>query len=294
MKKRMKLKKQKQHNLQMLSKLLAEIGGAFTVQNVTVGKGYHLFSFGSSSVCHFMLKETPEWRYGIWLQGEVYQIFGEHVDLIDKFKPSRAYISRESDVPGFVDDVMKVAENPTLYFVDSLTGIAFIDFKDETHDGETWHTGYQVKRTFNEMTKLFEFSERDRSITQEVFVKNRYEQFQKDKIEQKECEEWDKRYAFEFFPTLLTESDHILAVGIYDGNKGGAYCSPRYTIDVVVNPSIQQEEADKLYLSLDNLVNDKNFSDDRKTYQHQFSLGGLYDGLDVLKQADYSFKKNTQ
>lgn len=294
MKKRIRLKKQKQHNLQMLSNVLEELGKSLTIVNKRVGDGYYLFSFGASGVCHFTLKETPDWRYGIWLQGDKFEIFGEHMDLVDKFKPSRTYISHEDDIEGFVKDVKKVEQNPILYFVDSLTGIAFVDFEEEAHDDGTWYRGYQVKRIYNEETMLYEFSERDRSVTQESFVKDKYEQFQKEKMEQKENEAWDKKYAFEFFPTLLSCSEHIVEVCVSDQNKGGGYCSPRYRIDVIVNPSISQEEANELFLNLDKLIIEKNYSDERKTLEHDFQMYGLYDGIDALNRVDYTFKNNSQ
>lgn len=294
MRKRVKLKKQKHQNHRAINKLLGEIGETLSVENKEFGNGYFLFHFGSSSVCHFTLKETPEWRYGIWLIDGGHHIFGEHVDLIDKFKPSRTYISHKNDIQAFVESVEKVAKKPKLYFVDSLTGVAFIDFKEETLDGENWHTGYQVNRLYNEETGLWDIIERDTNMTQDAFVKKKYEQFQKEKLEQKENEAWDRAYAFDFFPTILSFSEHIIGVGVRDQNKGGVYCSPRYEIDVVLNASVSKEDVDKLYLSLDSLIHEKNYSDDRKTYEHQFSLEGMYEGMNVLKEADYSFKKEVQ
>lgn len=81
--------------------LLKEHG--FTVTDVSVGNGYFLFEFGKNSVVHFKIKEIPYWLFGLWIlkdkEKKVYtiQFFGEKIDWIDKFKPSRTTISSSAD-----------------------------------------------------------------------------------------------------------------------------------------------------------------------------------------------------
>ena len=64
MNKRIKLKQEKCNNLKRQNKILNKISKHFTINNKEFGNGYFLFYHGIDSVCHFTLKETPEWRYG--------------------------------------------------------------------------------------------------------------------------------------------------------------------------------------------------------------------------------------
>jgi hypothetical protein len=71
----------------------------FHVTNVEVGNGYFLFDLGQNSVVHFNIKEIPYWKFGFWIQKDdekkeyTIEFFGEKIDWIDKFKPSRCTIS---------------------------------------------------------------------------------------------------------------------------------------------------------------------------------------------------------
>lgn len=61
--------------------------------------GYYIFDMGKDSVCHFKVNGIKKWLFAIWVQpikdSDEYQfdLFGQHVDYIDKFKPSRSPIS---------------------------------------------------------------------------------------------------------------------------------------------------------------------------------------------------------
>lgn len=75
----------------------------FHVTNVEVGNGYFLFDLGQNSVVHFNIKEIPYWKFGFWIQKDnekkeyTIEFFGEKIDWIDKFKPSRCTISSSKD-----------------------------------------------------------------------------------------------------------------------------------------------------------------------------------------------------
>ena len=119
MKKRLLKKLNKQRIENILNKITSN---NFNITSKIFGNGYFIFSFGYNTVCHFYLKQTPLWKYGIWLDGKNgFQIFGEHEWLIDKFKPSRTYLSYNNDINGFLQEVKLISENLKLYFVDSLT-----------------------------------------------------------------------------------------------------------------------------------------------------------------------------
>ena len=180
MNKRIRLKQEKVNNLSRQNNILDEISKEFIITEKEFGNGYFIYDIGKNAVCHFSLKETPEWRYGIWLlKNNKFVIFGEHIELIDKFKPSRCYIEHENNIGEFVKEVKNIASNSKLYFVDSLTfGEALVDFKE---DGEGCYAGYQVKRDFNEVTGMWDIVSRDYTITQEQFVEKEYSEFKESK-----------------------------------------------------------------------------------------------------------------
>ena len=81
----------------------------YTLKKRCFGSGYFIFSFDESSVSWFYLKEFPEWKFAIWLNEEhgKYEIFGQHINMIDKFKPSRSELC-EDNVQSFVDELHKI------------------------------------------------------------------------------------------------------------------------------------------------------------------------------------------
>ena len=180
MNKRIRLKHDKYSNLKRQNNILNKISKVFTINNKEFCNGYFLFYYGVNSVCNFTLKETPEWRYGIWLlENNKFSIFGEHIELIDKFKPSRCYVSYDNDINGFINEAKNISNNPKLYFVDSLTfGEALVDFEKDKYDD---YRGYQVKRDYNEATGMWDMVTRDTNVTQEQFVEREYEEFMESK-----------------------------------------------------------------------------------------------------------------
>lgn len=291
MNKRMKRKTAKRVNTQRHEKLLSTIQEAFTVDTKLFLNGYFVFDMGTRSVCHFTLKETPDWKYAIWLYpNNVFTVFGEHKKLIDKFKPSRTYISFANNVEGFLNLVKKIEEKPKLYFVDSLTyGDALKDF---SRDENGFYSGYQVIREFNEDSGCWDKISRNVELTQEEYVKQKYEEFMKDEQIHKNNVEADRKNTFEFFKKLPYQFEEIVAIGVVDRNEKGISCYPRYDIGVVVNPNMSDEEFDAFYYKVDKFITDSVYSKERKTHEHQFDLYGFYDKLKDINEADYKFYKN--
>lgn len=182
MNKRIRLKQEKINNLARQNDILNEISKEFTISEKEFGNGYFIYDIGGNAVCHFSLKETPEWKYGIWLlKNNKFTIFGEHIELIDKFKPNACYIKHENHIDEFIKEVKNIASNSKLYFVDSLTyGEALVDFKE---DGNGNYKGYQVKSVYNEVTGMWDMVTRDTNITQEQFVEKEYNEFMERKKE---------------------------------------------------------------------------------------------------------------
>jgi len=292
MKKRLIKKVNKRRIENILNKITSN---NFNITNKVFGNGYFIFSFGENTVCHFTLKETPLWKYGIWLDGKNgFQIFGEHEWLIDKFKPSRTYLSYNNDINGFLQEVKLIRLNSKLYFVDSLTdGDALFDYeKEDWGDGEFSYKGYQAIREYNEETKLWDKFRRNESITQEEFVNSKYDKFMKTRLQEEENKEFDRVFAFNFFKELPNLFSNIEVVGVHDRDKNEWKCSPRYDIKVLVSKDLSNEEVDKLYDELDELVNSKNNSEEKKSYEHGFLLMGCYDDIRDLKNCDYRYCKS--
>ena len=62
-------------------------------------------NFKKNSICWFYLKEFEGWKFAIWLnEDKTYDIFGENILLIDKFKPSTSHVSF-NNVSDFNDEL---------------------------------------------------------------------------------------------------------------------------------------------------------------------------------------------
>ena len=74
-------------------------GRGFKIINPSVGNGYYLFDFGDESVVHFKIKGIRNWMFALWIRedGEEYTVdfFGDKINWIDKFKPSRSTVAAE-------------------------------------------------------------------------------------------------------------------------------------------------------------------------------------------------------
>jgi len=285
----------KKRNKQRLENILNQIvNNNFIIVNKIFGNGYFIFTFGQNTVCHFHLKETPLWKYGIWLDGKYsFQIFGEHEWLIDKFKPSRTYLSYKNSINEFLQNVKSINKNPKLYFVDSLTsGDALVAYeKVDWGDGEYSYKGYQAIREYNEETELWDKFRRDESIIQEEYVNIKYDKFMEEKLQTEENHEFDRKLTFKFFKELPNMFSNIEAIGVYDKDKNGWKCSPRYDIKVLLKKDISREETDKLYDELEDLIFNKNNSEERKSYEHQLSFMGLYNNINDIKDSNYRYYK---
>ena len=277
-------------NLERHKLILNEISKHFTIKD----KEFKQWWDNKNDICYFFLGDTPNWKYAIRLEDKNnYVIFGEHEELIDKFKPSCTYLDYKNDAEGFIKEVKNIAENPKLYFVDSMTyGEALEPWVEHKwNDNDIIYVGYQVVREYNDKTKLWNKFRRDESITQEDFVNKEYNEFYKSKLQRLEDEDSDKEYAFNYFKELI-KHENIIAIGIKDMNKGGWKCSPRYDIYVVVNENnFTQETFTDFYYELKDNIRENNYSNSRKTYEHQFALEDCFNNLEDIKDCDYKYYK---
>lgn len=289
MKKRLFKKEIKKTNVKRHEQILQELAKQLTVTKKEFADSYSYIHIGWTSRCFFRLAETPGWRYAVWLDNsEQFYLIGEHEELVDKFRPTRTYVSTLNDIDGFVSKVKDIQNNPDLYFVDSLTyGKALVDYKIE--EGEDYAYGYQVVPEKNEETGLWEHIKRDTSITQEQYVKEQLEEYYRGKEEGKQKEKEEKSAVFQFFKTLPTKFEDIKAIGIYDGNKDGMICNPRYDIKVLAPYDISQEKLDVLTATLYDYLEEESYSEDRDFFHHRFSLEGCYTNKNELNHADYRY-----
>lgn len=63
-----------------------------TPVNVQFSNGYFIFEKGEDAVVHFKIKGVNKWKFGMWIDinntDKAVQVFAQHIDYIDKFKPS--------------------------------------------------------------------------------------------------------------------------------------------------------------------------------------------------------------
>ena len=93
------------------------------------GNGYYIFEFGEDSVCNFKIKGLKRWTFGLWIRKDndnesyVINLFGEHNDYIDKFKPTATRITHEikyvdeNDLwkcQEFVDELLMIKHHPSV------------------------------------------------------------------------------------------------------------------------------------------------------------------------------------
>lgn len=99
----------------------------FEVMNVRVMNGYYLFDFGDESVVHFKIKGCKRWLFGLWIgrtkdgNPNSIDLFGEHEDYIDKFKPTRVEISEKAEIVKDSDEseINNVIDDLIWRFIDS-------------------------------------------------------------------------------------------------------------------------------------------------------------------------------
>lgn len=93
----------------------------------TFNSGYYIFEFGEDSVCYFKIKNLKRWQFGLWIrqhndsENYVVDLFGEHEDYIDKFKPTATKIRYEFECRNendlwqcddFINELMMIKQHP--------------------------------------------------------------------------------------------------------------------------------------------------------------------------------------
>lgn len=290
MNKRQQSKQNTNRNRTRHENLLATIQQEFTPVDVIYQDTYAVQILGRSSVCRFRLKETPDWEYGIWLFDDSHSLFGEHTELIDKFKPSRTYVSMEADMDSFLSKIRSIAEDPKFHFVNSLThGTAEIDFEEIRHGNEVYYDGYQVIREFNEATGRFDRITRDEAITQSAYVEQEYAKYHEEQEQRRVAEQTERSFVFESLRKLVDETSSIQQIGLVDQQKDGRLRLPRYDAWILVTAGHTQQELDSLFEEIDGKIEAINQHESTTFHSHGLVLEAVTEDPTALRSSDYTF-----
>ena len=95
-------------------RFIKEIG--YKVYDINYGDGYFIFDMGQDSVVHFKIKGLRGWQFAMWIETDpeelkqesevrpAVQLFCQHKDNIDKFKPSRSHFLIELSLEDTTDE----------------------------------------------------------------------------------------------------------------------------------------------------------------------------------------------
>ena len=139
----MNKRKTEKRNKRVIEKVLEKLK-PLHVCDVKYGNGYFIFTFGGNMVCHFHLKELPNWKFGIWLNDDnpghiKHTLFGQVEILIDKFKPSRSDIDC-TNAEDFVKEVNAIIAKGG--FVDADQEEEFLSETQRKKESDIWNKRY--------------------------------------------------------------------------------------------------------------------------------------------------------
>ena len=147
MKKKMSKRRLKVINKNKHNEIMKSILEKYTLTRQVFGDGYFIFSFDVNTISWFFLKEFPEWRFAIWLNEDGYDIFGEAIVQIDKFKPTASTLSEENAIP-FLVELEKIQNNEGDWKEYNLETISQQENQDKTE--------LITKRNIDKLTKFIE------------------------------------------------------------------------------------------------------------------------------------------
>lgn len=250
MNKRIKNKKFKRLNVEIINSILEQLKESFDIYDVKFGWWW---KENSKDYCLFRCREISDWKFAIRIENtnnKNYVIFGEHEKLIDKFKPNRTYVS-ENNVNNFIICVNKIKENPKKCFVDSLY---FGNIKDLSDDD----------------------------------INKEYEKYFKEKELKYIQIEKDRKFAFNFFrKDLFNKFECINAVGVRDKNKHGYRSFPRYDVVAIIDKDEYDKNSKILINEIDKYVRENGYI--TESMEHEFMLDYIANDLSYIKKCDYKY-----
>ena len=144
-KRRLKVINKNKHN-----EVMKSILEKYTLTRQVFGDGYFIFSFDVNTISWFFLKEFPEWKFAIWLNEEGYDIFGESIVQIDKFKPTASTLSEENVIP-FLVELEKIKNNEGEWKEYNLETIYQQDIEDKENA--------MTRRNIDKLTRFIEIEQ---------------------------------------------------------------------------------------------------------------------------------------
>lgn len=251
----------------------------FTIENEIYLSSYFIWDTEDDSICHFWIKEIPNWKFGIWLRENEnieFEMFCEHQNLIDKFKPTKCYTSLkypethpieqyEHSVKSFLEELKDMSLYPKKHFVNSLT---YGDIEEIPLE------------------------------EQKEYINKEWNKYWAEKEQEKKDIENDKQLAMKFCKELLN-NDNICAVGLVDLCKDGWITRPQYHCRIVLkSKEVADDEVDKIqeYIEINANTNKKSWEHEISTFNRDvkfyevtnYTQKEIEDGLKKLK-CDYTF-----
>lgn len=195
----------------------------FEVYDVTYLDGYFLFETGEDSVVHFKVQGIKGWKFGIWIDKDsekaVAQIFGQVIANIDKFKPSRSWAVFEVNQQELSEqDTYKKSINDfidRLHFIKAHPIIAHVnDLYNEDFYANSYLAAYISDLKWNVTRNI-------RTIFK--------------------C--WAAKKTGELFGFVVRRFKYVDHTSLVDENDGGFIVSPRYSLNVFLTLSEDDETA---------------------------------------------------
>lgn len=198
----------------------------FKPTNIDWVNAYFIFESKDDNIVHFTVKGLRGWKFAIWIYPDntdfaQISIFTQHVNNIDKFKPSRSYFLVE-------------------YTMD--------DFKEEHKDG--WF--YQLQDMLKCIKKhpiMSYVNDDDRDDYPNYYYTIRYISirfYQAKVIVERFLKDWIP-YIWTWSKVQMFKRNHIIQkVEIEDGNRGGFISYPRFSIFILFKDVATAEQEVKL------------------------------------------------
>lgn len=110
----------------------------------------------------FKLREFNDWKFGIWLnyKNKSFDIFGENIYMIDKFKPSRCTLSFEStDIEYFQNELKLILENTDPEWNEYLEKVENAKILEDISWNENFKIHESVKSAINELNTIYDIKD---------------------------------------------------------------------------------------------------------------------------------------
>ncbi len=235
-----KKSKYKSEVAQRMNNIVGQLPSYFGVINLSITMPRTKYDLSTDKAA-FELKYTPGWKYGIWLNAKdnTYDIFGEHEDLVQKFRPSRAYFSCSS-IRDVIEKIEEIHYEPRLSYLNSIT--------------------------FNQFAKAIEHLDDDakRSI-----IIEKYQREMNAKLKCDEDSDRNREAVFSFFKSIPDTFEEIEAVLIDDAQTHSGTISPRYRVYIVLNENVENHAVGGIRSFLERF--EKYFSDKQNEIYNSYS-----------------------